>query len=487
MNTDSRILRSLPEDQGVSSSGILAFIEAVERQDEWKRNRELHGFMLIRHGYVVAEGWWSPYVPERPHMLFSLSKSYTSTAVGLAVSEGLLSIEDSVISFFLDDTPKDIGENLASMRVRHLLSMSTGHALDTMDYLYGQKEGNWIRGFFNAPVDFEPGTHFVYNTGATYMLSAIIQKLTGQKLIDYLKPRLFEPLGIENAVWETCPRGINTGGFGLSIRTADIACFGQLYLQKGNWNGKQIIPKSWVEEATASHIYNGQNPSADWEQGYGYQFWRCRNNAYRGDGAFGQYCVVMPDQDAVLAINSGLNDMQAVLNLVWDCLLPAMNDRLLPADTAAQDALRDKLQSLELEMPEGKKYDAVISEVSGERFILEENTMGVKDITFSFNDDKCIIVLNYEISSATINCGIGRWLEGEAWLEGKFLLQGRMMRAATCGMWSDTGIFKMYMRFIEAPFCVTMTCRFEGELLFFETDLNVSFDAETHKSIMGHK
>ncbi len=203
------------------------------------------------------------------------------------------------------------------MRVRHLLSMSTGHAEDTTRYLREEKDGNWVKAFLAQPVEYEPGTHFLYNSGATYMLSAIVQKLSGLKVVDYLRPRLFEPLGIENPRWETWPQGINTGGWGLNINTEDIARFGQLYLQSGMWHGQRLVPAAWIEEATARQVSNGSNPDSDWEQGYGYQFWRCRHNAYRGDGAFGQYCLVMPDQDAVLAITSGVSDMQAVLNVIW--------------------------------------------------------------------------------------------------------------------------------------------------------------------------
>src|SRR5207244_5422812 len=165
-------------------------------------------------------------------------------------------------------------------------------------------------------------------------LSAIVQKVTGMTVLDYLKPRLFEPLGIEHPTWEASPQGITAGGYGLSIRTEDIARFGQLYLQKGKWQEKQLVPESWVEAATARQTSNGSNPKSDWDQGYGYQFWRCRNGAYRGDGAFGQYCIVMPEQDAVIVITSGLRDMQAVLNLVWETLLPGMSKKTLPADKA---------------------------------------------------------------------------------------------------------------------------------------------------------
>lgn len=219
--------RSAPEEQGVSSGAILAFLEAVEQEAI-----ELHSLMLLRHGQVVAEGWWTPYGPEYPHMLFSLSKSFTSTAVGLAVAEGRLTVDDPVLSFFPEDVPPEVNEHLKAMRVRHLLSMSTGQEGALSLGLLEQLPGNWVQVFLAWLPKEAPGTQFLYNSGASYLLSAIVQRVTGETLLHYLQTRLFAPLGIENATWESCPRGINTGGWGLSIKTEDIARFGQLYLQK---------------------------------------------------------------------------------------------------------------------------------------------------------------------------------------------------------------------------------------------------------------
>src|SRR5262249_18720613 len=248
---------------------------------------------------------------QAPHSLFSLSKSFTATAVGLAIAEGKLSLDDDVLRYFPDDAPESTSKNLKSMRVRGLLRMSTGHQAEP-----GRPRAKpWTRTFLAQPVPHKPGTHFLYNTSATYMLSAIVQKATGTTVLDYLRPRLFDPLGIENPTWETSPQGITVGGSGLSIRTEDIARFGLLYLQRGTWNGKQVVPAAWVEAATACQTANGSDPRSDWDQGYGYQFWRCRNHAFRGDGAFGQFCIVVPEQDAVIAITSGVKDMQSVLNL----------------------------------------------------------------------------------------------------------------------------------------------------------------------------
>lgn len=336
--------RCTPEAQGIASSAILEFLDQIDAGQF-----ELHSIMLLRRGQVVVEGWWLPFRPEDPHPLFSLSKSFTSTAVGLAIAEGLISIEDRVLSYFPEEKPSEVSPYLEAMRIRHLLTMSTGHAEDTFASLFQDPDGNWARAFLAQPVIEEPGARFVYNSGATYMLSAILQKVTGQTLLTYLQPRLFEPLGIQGAEWETCPQGICVGGWGLSLKTEDIARFGQLYLQKGIWRGRRLLSEEWVEAATSAQIAAGSNPESDWEQGYGYQFWRCRFGAYRADGAFGQFCVVMPVQEAVLVMTARVEDMQAVLDLVWKYLLPAMQPIPLP-EAEACSRLKERLKNLAIQL-----------------------------------------------------------------------------------------------------------------------------------------
>ncbi|MCK4991811.1 MAG: serine hydrolase, partial [Bacteroidales bacterium] len=309
---------STPEEQGISSRSILQFIEALEEAQP----DALHSVMIRRHGKIVSQGWWAPYAPETPHLLWSLSKSFTSTAIGIAQDQGLLSINDQVISFFPEDTPEEPSDNLKAMRISDLLRMNTGQAVEPS--FRNMQSDNWVLAFLAHKVDYKPGTHFKYNSMATYMCSAILQKVTGMTMLDYLTPRLFEPLGIQKPTWETDPMGINVGGWGLSVTTEAISKLGQLYLQKGMWEGKQLLSEAWVEAASSNQTSNGSNPESDWDQGYGYQFWQCRHNAYRGDGAFGQYCLVMPEQDAVIAITSGSDDLQGILNVVWEHLLPAM-------------------------------------------------------------------------------------------------------------------------------------------------------------------
>lgn len=243
---------------------------------------------------------------DKLHVMHSLSKSFTSTAVGLAVAEGKLSIDDPVLKFFPEDAPSEPSAFLKAMRVRDLLTMSTGNEKNAT--LIDSE--HWVKTFLAQPVPFKPGTHFLYNSPATHMLSAIVTKVTGQTVEDYLKPRLFEPLGIERFAWGKSPQGNTEGGWGLEITTEDIAKFGQLYLQKGQWNGKQLVPAAWIEQATSKQVSNGSDPEKDWDQGYGFQFWRCRHGAFRGDGAHGQFCIVLPEQDAVIAITANTKDMQ---------------------------------------------------------------------------------------------------------------------------------------------------------------------------------
>lgn len=466
----SPLKRSAPEAQGIASSSILRFVEAAENQ-----LRDLHSFMLRRHGFVVAEGWWSPYAPEHPHMLFSLSKSFTSSAIGLAVHEGCLSVDDPVISFFPNDLPAAVSQNLAEMRVRHLLSMSTGHDEDTMKYLHEREDGNWIKAFLERPVVHKPGTHFLYNTGATYMLSAIVQKLTGMMLLDYLQPRLLEPLGITGATWEVSPQGINTGGYGLSIRTEDIARFGQMYLDKGMWQGRRILPEAWVEEATSSHISNGSSETSDWEQGYGYQFWRCRHGAYRGDGAFGQYCIVMPEQDAVLAMTGGLEDMQVPLNLVWEHLLPAMKAAPLADDPSSQQALQQKLASLTLPPPQGQSSSPIAASISGREYKIEPNDLNIDAISLEFTESGCLLTMKIPLGEFTITCGYGEWHRGTA--------PTPVTDAApvvASGVWTADDTFTTTLRFYETPFVQTARYQFADHQLKIDLSLNVSFDQKNY-------
>jgi len=339
--------RSTPEAQGVSSQAVYDFIEAEDQINT------LHSVMVVRHGQVIAEAWWKPEAADKPHVLWSLSKSFNATAVGLAIEEGKLNLDDHVLKFFPNDAPANPSDNLKALTVRDLLTMTGGHDTEPQMWLGGPS----VKTFLAHPFVHQPGTHFQYNTMGSYTLSAIVTKVTGQTSLEFLKPRLFEPLGIENPQWATSAEGNSLGGYGLSLCTEDIAKFGQLYLQKGKWNGKQLVPEKWIEAATSKQVPNDQESHAkmgpDWRQGYCFQFWRCTHNAYRGDGAAGQFCVVIPDKDVVIAITALTGNMQGELNAIWDKLYPAFGAEALPDDAAGQEKLKQAIANLEAH-PKGK-------------------------------------------------------------------------------------------------------------------------------------
>ena len=471
--------RSAPEAQGVSSEGLRAFVEALDARRKGAADVEAHSLMVVRHGHVVAEGWWAPYTPDDPHMLYSLSKSFTATAVGLAVDEGLLALDDRVVSFFPDDLPETVDDRLAAMTIRDLLTMATGQENE------GGTDPNWIRTFLAEPVAHDPGTRFRYNSHATFMLSAIVQAVTGQTVTAYLTPRLFEPLGIEGAVWDQNPQGIDIGGWGLYLTTEDIARFGLLYLQEGVWNGERLLPAAWVAEATARQIETldayvdpGEDASRnDWAQGYGYQFWQTTHDAVRGDGAFGQFALMLPEYDAVVALTSGSRSMQAELDLVWEYLLPAFHEAPLPPDDEAQAALTEKLASLTLLPDGGQATSPKAARVSGRTYAMEENAMGIEQATVAFEEEACRVTLRIEGVSDAVPCGIGAWVRSEPAFPGAPFGEGvfapNSWRLAAAGQWTDADTFEVLWQFYETPFADTLRFGFDGEALDLTVARNV--------------
>lgn len=472
--TDVSLPRKSTEELGISSKNVIGFLDSLA-----ERQIEAHSFMLLRHGKVAAEGWWNPYAPELPHMLFSLSKSFTSTAIGMAVQEGILKLEDPVVSYFPEDLPSEVSSHLAAMQIRHLLMMGTGHDTDTMDALHASEDGNWVKAFLKLPVVHEPGTHFLYNTGATYMLSAILQQAAGESLLQYLQPRLFEPLGIRQPTWETCPRGIHTGGFGLSVTTEDIAKFGQLYLQKGIWHGQRIIEEAWIQEATGKQIANGSGDDSDWAQGYGYQFWRCRHDAYRGDGAFGQFCIVLPRYDAVIAMTSGTNDLQGVLNCVWDHLLDAFQPEPLEANEWTGE-LQERLKQLHLDPPRFEPDSQREEEINGIRYRLEENEMGIGGLQLDFGTDEAILTLMTAEGERRLKLGRQEWI-----VESLQLFNPQTELFASSFTWSTPDQLALTIRGVETPFCFTLEIAFKNEEIELKQGINVSFGQTESEPVKG--
>ncbi len=451
--------RSTPSAQGVDPAGVEGFLDQMAVTDDV----ELHSLMLLRNGHVVTEGWWAPYTPERVHLLYSLSKSFASTAAGLAVAEGLLDLDRTVLSYFPELDADVTDERSRSMLVRHVAAMASGHHAETIEQALANDPAEPVRGFLQIPPEHEPGSWFAYNQPCTYTLAAIVQRESGQGLIDYLTPRLFAPLGIGRVGWQQQPPGRALGFTGLHATTDAIAKLGQLYLQRGWWGDHRLLPEEWVEEATSVQVENPLEENPDWHQGYGFQFWMARHG-YRGDGAYGQFCVVLPEHQTVVAITGASLDMQAVLDGLWTHLLPALGDdhRSSPDKTAADLRLARRMTTLALPLATGKaepeeapeRWDGAVFSPQDGRCAHQPTLTAVE--TRLDGDGWRITLVEGDHRLSGVLAGDGWQVGDEPDAEG-----GAGVPVAVSGGW-DGGRLTAEVLFLETPHRLTVGCDVEA-------------------------
>ena len=308
----------------MSADALTALLDRLEASGS-----ELHSLMVVRHGHVVAEGWWAPYSADRPHLLYSLTKSFTSIAVGIAIGDGLLALDDRVVDVLPDHVPADVSEQARRLTVHHLLSMTTGHRPDSLAEAWELEPDDLVKGFLRAAMPDAEGTRHDYDNATTFVLARMVERVTGRGLPELLDERLFGPMGIDHAEWDRVASGAAFGFHGLHLTTEAVAAFGELLLRGGVWDGRQLVPREWVELATRHHVdsvdfKDDGSDDADFSCGYGYQFWRSRHG-YHGHGAFGQQCVVVPSHDLVVAVTAQ-GEAQEVFDALWECLLPGIDD-----------------------------------------------------------------------------------------------------------------------------------------------------------------
>ncbi len=367
--------RVTPESMGIPSGAVLELLDTL-----YRAGVEMHGLVLLRHGKICAQGSWRPYRPDEPHILFSFGKSLTATAIGFAWQEGLLSLEERLVEVFPDKLPPAPSEHLRQATVRDLLTMSCGHETEIPDL--GRGDPDWIASFLKHPFVYAPGTHFLYNTAGTNLLSALLTRRTGQSLTQFLKPRLTEPLGMGSLRCQLLPDGTEMGGAGFSLSLEDMARFTQFVAWQGRWDGKQLLDPRWFRSATGKQIENGDPATgSDWNQGYGYQFWQCvPEGVYRGDGAFGQFGVVFPRQDAVLVIQSATPRMQDVLTAVWERLLPAFAPGPLEENPRERQILEARLQGAQLNPVLGMRNPGAEESLNGAVYLPEGEAPSFTDL-----------------------------------------------------------------------------------------------------------
>ncbi|WP_337590360.1 serine hydrolase domain-containing protein [Kribbella sindirgiensis] len=333
--------RSAPGAVGVSGRSVLELLDRLEAESV-----ECHSIMVVRRGHVVAEGWWAPYSAERPHLLYSLTKSFTSIAVGLAVADGLLALDDRLVDVLPDHVPDDVSEQGRRITVQHLLTMTAGHAEDSLEEAWRREPGDLVKGFLRTPFAAPEGSQHTYDNSTTFVLARMVERVTGRGLPEFLDERIFKPMGIDHAEWDRVASGAAFGFHGLHLTTEAVAAFGELLLRGGVWRGRQLVPREWIELATRRHV--DTLPLPNWRRnpeflfGYGYQFWMSQHG-FHGNGAFGQYCVVAPAHDLVIVVTGSIEQEHALPGLFWECLLPSLD---APESAADDELLADRLRQL---------------------------------------------------------------------------------------------------------------------------------------------
>ena len=456
---------STPEAEGVPSSALLHFLNCLNNLEY------LHGLTVFRHGKVILQGSWAPFNSTTPHHLFSLSKSFVSCAVGFALQEGLLKLTDTLGELFPEyNNDPLVSEEAKAVTIRNLLTMRGGQASCHLGpYLFHPSDKPFVQRFLEEPLQWKGGETFVYNSGNTYMLSAAIQKRSGLKLTEYLQPRLFAPLGIKTPFWQESPEGIKLGGWGLFLTLEELSRFTKMVADGGKWEGRQIVPAEYLQEATAFQSDNSSNKTRDWENGYGYQFWLCSHpGAYRGDGAHGQYVLVIPDYDMAITTQAGLSFMGRLLEMVWDELLPRISgDGPLPADPVAQQALADAVAKLALPMPCGN----FASLQPNATYALSANPYRYEKLECQFQANGGQLILSRGETTYALPFSYGGWAHGNA----PAIYGDLGGETAISAAWETPDTLLLHLAFLNEPTFAKFRLKFTGDTLDIHREFHLWF------------
>jgi len=395
--------RSTPAAEGISTQAVINMMDSLMALPEC----DIHHVMVLRHGKVVAELHPSPFRAEDSHTLYSASKTFTTLAVGCAIDDNLLRLTDRVMTFFPDKRTNRVSDNMADMTVRDLLMMASGMK---PDWTMRNNSTDWVKDWLAKSVDDKPGTVFQYDSMCTFMLSAIVQRVTGQTMLEYLQKKLFAPMHITVADWETSPDGINTGGWGLRVQAETMAKLGLLLLNKGNWNGQQLVSADYVTEACSRLIDGGAKetvPPTDGNQGYGYQVWQSKwPGSYRADGAMGQYTVVVPQEDLVVVILGMKLYGHEELACIWNQLMPGITSAPLQPEKKLQNRLDKLCAAAKLSLPKGKSTTKKAKAYMGKQLQLTNNRFGLKWLAV---DGSALQLAREDGTQEQWIMGCGRW------------------------------------------------------------------------------
>lgn len=456
--------------ENVSTKAVADFFRTSK-----ENGNNIHTLEVIHNGEIKVKIAPKPYSCDFKAQLYSLSKTFTSTAIGLLVDDGVLSVDDKITDIFSDILPEKVSENLAAMTLKHVLSMNTGHKECHLHQIRNSEEP--IKELLKFDIEYAPGTHFTYNNAATYMLSEIVTKYTGMTVFDFLNIRLFKTLEIEGLRWDAYPNGKSQGAVGVYASVDDIAKLGQLYLNKGMWNGRRVLSEKWVSGATACVSDTSMNGTPDWVAGYGYQIWRNERDGFRADGAMGQFSIVLPEKNAVVAIQSMSTDPQYDITAVY-----ALIDALYSggSDDAAEKVIESHTGVLE--------YKPI--NISGEAYKCAENEYGITLV--SFKDEKDRVAMNFSNGEEIQHMYFGKsqYCDNEINIKCfRPTLDGlagtdkvvHIHFAACCT--GEDGTLRLHIRFLDTPQYIDFAARFDGGKMCFE---HICGEEKTIK-MMGEK
>jgi len=457
--------RASAYDKGVNARAIDAFVEDAERLGV-----EFNSLMVWHSGHVIAESWWWPYRADRPHMMHSATKSFLSAAVGIALAEGRFGLQDRVVDFFPEHLHSPADARLARMTVEDLLTQTCGHGHGTSGALWRSIPTSWIAEFLKIPVVFEPGTAFRYTSATSFMLSAIITRTTGQSTHAYLESRLLQPLGIHGLRWDMGPENINPGGNGISCTTSDLLKLAILHLDGGRWNGAQLLPADWVRRATAAQRGNP----------YGYHWWAGPADSFYAYGVFGQFAMVFPEHDAVVAITSATPPGEETLrSVIWRHFPDALSPARRPGSHAASHDTAQPHRAAEraLQPPHPRQDSQIAAVVSGKTYLAAPNDDGIVSVRLVFDAACCRIHVEDARGHHRVQAGLDSWLEHDTTLSGATLHHGyepASMRVVAAGGWTAPNRFVARLHFVETSFRDELVLVFDDETLTLERRVNVN-------------
>lgn len=393
-----------PESLGIPSGAILNFLQRIDRE-----RINMHGFLLVRGNRIAAEGYWAPWSAARKHRMYSISKSFVALAVGLMIDEGKLTLDDRVGAYFPDKVPANLHGWLAASTVRDLLTMATAHSSTS----YGRDDRDWVWTFFNKQPSHPPGTIFAYDTAATVVLTAIVERLAGKPFLDYMRPRFLDRIGFAADAWcVRTPEGGSWGGSGVICTLRDMTKVALACLNGGLWGTERVLPEGYVRAATAKQIDN----SLGGNDCYGYQIWCEKAGGFSFRGMGSQYAIALPAKDFLftcIADTQGAPAGSPIPDVMWEEIYPHLADGPLPEDPAAQAALADKIAGLTVLPLPGNATAPVATAVNGAWYALAENPMGITRLRLTFNGEQGTWEYTNGQGDNVLPFGLGRVVAGK--------------------------------------------------------------------------